>query len=146
MFVGFFVIIAFSILTTIIAGNSRDPDKWASVVYIGFGSGAITFLVGMVTLIFSMVAWTNAVGDWEKTAIAEVKETYGIELTASEFYDLGFPKQEPEDDFAAYGSIDRTERSGDTFEKHELTLIWSDGELFLAQSVDGEEFVPLEAR
>lgn len=145
MVIGFFIIIVFSVGSTFASGF-RNEEKAATALFIGGGVGGITFLVGMGVLIFSMVGMTNAVADWKKAAIAEVEETYGIELTASDFYDLGFPKHEPEDDFVAYGSINRTERAGDTFEKRELTLIWAVGELFLAESVDGEEFVPLETR
>lgn len=145
MVIGFIVLVVFSVTINFVA-NSAKAEKIGTALFIGLGMGGFAFLIGMGALIFSMTSTVSAVAEWKSNAIAEVEETYGFELTSGEFSALHFPKSEPEDDFVAYGSIARTEKSGDSFEKRELTLIWSDGELFLAESVDGEEFVPLGTR
>lgn len=145
--IGFVVLVAFLVTATCVSGSFRlNPERLIVPLVSGVVVGGVTFLIGLVSLVISSNSAISAVGDWKVRAIAEVEETYGIELSRSEFAALQFPMFEPEDDFVAFGSIDRTEKSGDVFEKRELTLIWSDGELFLAESVDGEEFVPLEAR
>lgn len=145
--IGFAVIVVFLVTATCVSGSFRvDTERLIIPLVSGVIVGGLAFLVGLVSLIVSSNSAISARADWKVRAIAEVEETYGIELSGSEFAALQFPMFEPEDEFVAFGSIDRTEKSGDAFEKRELTLIWSDGELFLAESVDGEEFVPLEAR
>lgn len=82
--------------------------------------------------------------EWSLQAQAEVEDAYSVELTEDEVYGLEFPAEEPTEDFVVYGTIQRDEESGSGFERQNITLIWSDGELRLAGSVDGEQFTELD--
>ena len=118
----------------------------AAVTGIAIGLGGTMFLFG----IFSALAVGNNIVqekmDWNAAVIEKVDDTYGIELSSKEFDGLQFPTEKPDEDFVAYGTISETARVGDAFERRDITLLWVDDELVLAGSVEGEKFVPLEAR
>lgn len=105
-------------------------------------------LVGSGVAFFSVSndirSYDEAVEERKAAIIDEAEDLYGVELSDEDFETLSFPTEEPKDDFVVYGTISETEKSGDGFERHDITLIWSDGELLLAGSVDGEEFTELD--
>ncbi len=76
----------------------------------------------------------------------EIKRSYGIELTSKEDSALRYPTTRPESDFQSYGSFERMLKVDGTLIKREIYLIWEDGKFYLAQSANGEEFTPLEAK
>lgn len=99
--------------------------------------------VGFIWFSNSLNAYNEAADDRKASIIDEAEDVYGVELSDEDFEALEFPTEKPKDDFVVYGTISETEKSGDGFERHDITLIWSDGELLLAGSVDGEEFTEL---
>ena len=111
--------------------------------------GLLGLLAVMVSLFAPAFGAAPAFGDgnrmaWQSEVIAEVEDSYGIKLTQEEFQELRFPAVEPDEDFVAYGSIPRTMKVGDTMAQETVTLIWSEGELFLG-TTDGSTVVPLES-
>lgn len=122
--------------------SSRDAIAGAGLasaiagVAVTFGTIVIaTFVTGGVTAKMS---------EWRAEVMAEVKDAYGIELTQEEFKELGFPRSEPEEDFVAYGTIPNTVKVGDAIERRDITLIWSEGELFLG-TTEGATVTPLDS-
>jgi len=76
---------------------------------------------------------------------AEIEKLYGLELTELELSKLNYPDEKPTVDFEAFGTFDRTELTDDdSILRQEITLVWKDGEMILAQSEDGENFTPIE--
>lgn len=100
--------------------------------------------VGFFSIANSLGSYNDAVDERKEAIVSEVDDLYGVELSDEDFEALGFPTEEPKDDFVVYGTISETEKSGSGYERHDITLIWDDGELLLASSVDGEQFTELE--
>jgi hypothetical protein len=91
----------------------------------------------------SIIAWDNQ----EKGIQNEIKSNYGITLSEEELEELEYPDSKLTSDFEAFGSFEETTRGEDgNFVKRELTLIWADDEMILAQSENGEDFKPLELK
>jgi len=87
--------------------------------------------------------------NWSKDARAEIKDHYGLTLSEKQFDRLKYPKQkeEPEGDFEQYGSVTVVKPDGDrSFEKTEVYLLWSDGEMVLAAPDEQRKLQPLKAR
>lgn len=100
----------------------------------------------MGTLLTVDIIDRNRAGDWKQSVIAEVEDTYGLKLTVEELAKLEWPSEKPKGDYQSYGTIERTLPEGDSFTRRELTLIWSEDELILAESVDSDEFTELKSR
>lgn len=117
---------------------------WSRVV------GVIICALALVGSLFGFISLTNALDDYNESVadrqaaiIAEAEEMYGVELSDEDFEALKFPATGPEEDFVVYGTISETAKSGEGYDRHDITLIWDDGELLLASSVDGEQFTEL---
>lgn len=122
-----------------------DYERWASTALVA----SILGILASVAAPIAVGAATNGpIAAWTQTVIEQVEDTYGLTLTEQDLYELEFPRtvSEPEGAYQSYGTIERTVPVGDGFERRELTLIWSDGELILAESVSGDEFTELTAR
>lgn len=130
-------------LTVVIIGLVV-ATAWSRVV------GVIICVLALAGSLFGFASLTNALDDYNEAVadrqaaiIAEADEMYGVELSDEDFEALEFPTEEPDEDFVVYGTISETEKSSDGYDRHDITLIWDDGELLLASSVDGEQFTEL---
>lgn len=122
-----------------------DYERWAPAALVAsilgiFASVAAPIAVGAAT--------NEPIAAWNQAVIEQVEGAYSLTLTSNDLYELGFPRtvSEPEGIYQSYGTIERTVPVGDGFERREITLIWSDGELILAESVSGDEFTELKSR
>lgn len=128
----------------ILSGALSDKKQQTS------GLQAVLGTVGILMVLFAFM--TGMVGSgghedtkkWVSDVQSAVEERYGIELTQSEVLELDFPTERPDDDFVEYGTISKTKKSGDGYDRHHTTLIWDGDRLLLAGSVDGEEFTELD--
>lgn len=101
---------------------------------VGF---VISLCVGLV------VAHENAM----ENAAAQIRATYGIELTTREVEELGYPLSEPKTEFKVLGDNGDYRLTADGIERAEtMILIWRSGELQLASSSDSETFEELERK
>lgn len=101
---------------------------------------AITMLViviGAPILNGSLQSAQN--GKLEDTQREWVQDAYGIELTDAQYLSLAFPKMEPSDGTATFGSM-MLERDG---EPVTVELAASDG-LFVLRTPDGVALVPVD--
>lgn len=132
-------------LLLFIAGLFFDYERWAPPAIIASILGILASLAAPTAV---GAATKEPIAAWKQTVIEQVEDTYGLTLTEQDVYELGFPRtvSEPKGDYQSYGTIERTVPVGDGFERREITLIWSDGELILAESVSGDEFTELTAR
>lgn len=119
-----------------------DYSRWGQSVIVLSILGMLTSAVVPI-VVDAATAEDRAV--WRHAVVAEAAEVYGVALTESDVFNLGFPHTEPTADYQAFGTIEHTGPVGDSFESRDITLIWSDGRLLLAESVSGEQFTPLEA-
>jgi len=109
-------------------------------------------LVGVLLIVASFVVGLispSGVENWSKDARAEIKDHYGMTLSEKQFEKLKYPKQkdEPEESFEQYGSVTVVKPDGDrSFEKTEVYLLWSDGEMILASPDEQKKLQPLKAR
>lgn len=134
----------FLILASMLMMKAPSDAVAATGLAVGF-AGIVGIAVGLTVMFFSNGAAQASSSQWQSDVKDEVKDVYGIELTAEEFKALDFPTQKPDEDFVAYGTISETTQVGDNFERYDITLIWANDELLLASSVDGEQFTPLDA-
>lgn len=109
-------------------------------------------LVGM-SLIFASIMGGIFIPDgtqnWSKDARAEIKDHYGVTLSEKQFAKLKYPKQkeEPEENFEQYSSVTVVKPDGDnSFEKVDVYLLWSDGEMVLASPDEQKKLQPLKAQ
>ncbi len=94
------------------------------------------------------VSTTIATDSFHSAVRAEVKDTYGLELSDEEIAALEYPGAKPREDFAVFGSFaqnQRGEAGSGSLSQREIYLTWDDGEMHLAESTDGENFTPLAA-
>ena len=134
----------FLLLASVLMLKAPSDPVAATGLALGF-AGILGMAVGLTVMVFSTGAAQANRSQWQSDVKDEVKDVYGIELTTKEFKALDFPMQKPDEKFVAYGTISETTQAGDNFERHDITLIWANGELLLASSVDGEQFTPLDA-
>ena len=122
-----------------------DYERWAPAAMV---ASILGILASMAAPIAVGVATKEPIAAWRQAVIEQVEDTYGLTLTADDLYELDFPRtvSEPEGACQSYGTIERTVPVGDGFERREITLIWTAGELILAESVSGDEFTELKSR
>lgn len=138
----------------------------SAIGYIALGGIILGFVICMVgiflespvSLLGILLIIASAIGgmmlpdgteNWSKDARAEIKDHYGVTLSEKQFEKLKYPKQkeEPEGNFEQYGSVTVVKPDGDKgFEKTEVYLLWSDGEMVLASPDEQKKLQPLKAR
>jgi len=114
-------------------------------------AGPVTVL-GFVLIIISVIGGIflpDGTQGWSKDARAEIKDHYRVTLSERQFDKLKYPKQreEPEGNFEQYGSVTVVKPDGEKgFEKTEVYLLWSDGEMVLASPDEQKKLQPLKSR
>lgn len=105
---------------------------------VGFAGGLLSALIG------NLVSAENR----EERFEAELRETYGIELSDDQLAELQYPKVRPTVDFKPFGSVELVEQAGNSNEYTgtKVYLIWEDGKMILAETTDGESFEAIEPR
>jgi len=91
----------------------------------------------------------NPYGEWRKEIKAEIKDTYGLKITDEQLKELKYPytDSKPEESFKQYGSITTVKpESADGFEKTEVYLLWSKGEMVLAAPDEQKNLQPLKTQ
>lgn len=138
-----YLTIVLGTLTVVVLGMAV-ATAWSRVVGVIICVLALVgSVVGFISFQNSLDAYKEAVADRKAAIIDEADEMYGVELSDEDFEALEFPAEKPKDDFVVYGTFSETEKSGDGYDRHDITLIWDGGELLLASSVDGEQFTEL---
>lgn len=94
----------------------------------------------------SMPSGLEARKDQLKEVKGQIEDRYDIRLSKDEVRELDYPREEPEKDFEVFGTVTRNVELKEGFERQELSLLWRDGRLELAQSNDGKGFTALKPR
>ena len=140
----------------------------SAISYLFLGGVALGFLLiigalfsegsGLMACLGFLIFFASVMGgiflsdstqSWSKDARAEIKDHYGLTLSEKQFTKLKYPqqKEEPEGDFEQYGSVTVVKPDGDnSFEKVDVYLLWSDGEMVLASPDEQKKLQLLKAR
>ena len=145
-----------------IAPVAADPLIWVLFGIVSFAAlvGGFVFVVGRapwdwIALCSSVLAIIGAIFlgshafdgprvEQARLAQLQLEDTYGIELTKSEFKYLNYPVDRPEQNFQVFGSYSRDTPTEDGFARSDVYLIWKNGSLSLAGSTDGKTFTELK--
>jgi len=123
------------------ANGRADSRRLTNLFFSLLFGGAVLALVGFFLLFGGQSAKLSA---QKVEAQAEIKATYGLELSEYEVRALRYPTEAPEESFKVLGSIEQREQvEGVQFVERTVYLVWADEELGLAVSEDGESFEPL---
>jgi hypothetical protein len=118
----------------------------AAIVDWLFSSKLTGFFRGLAAIVGVGLIFASAIAPlalWDKQILAEVKETYGVELTKEQLDELDYPVGELEDGFERYGSTVLTEPEGKGYSEETITLIRDDGKILLVSAGD-RELLPLD--
>lgn len=128
-----FVVVAIALVAVSKRAYSanRELSAWVFV-------GASLLCMALPTV--SIVQTISAYCEHEAAVGAEIKDSYGLELTKYEVRALNHPNEQPEEDFRVYGSFERNEPTPEGFKSIMTHLIWKDGKLMLAESSNGETY------
>lgn len=83
---------------------------------------------------------------WEAALRSQISESYKLEISEFELYELLYPATRPEEDFKVYGSFERSVPLDKGFELVETFLVWQNGEMMLAESKDSKTFTEIGAK
>lgn len=147
-FFGLAAVALIALVVFILVETRRTKGDWS-------GRGYAVFFILLFILAGSAVTGTAltspaayAAHDNQEAAVKEqVKETYGVTLRDDQLAKLKYPEDRPEGGTQSFGSFEQTSMVGDgKFLKREVTLVWVDGKMVLAESTNGEDFTPLKAK
>jgi len=148
---GFFGLAAVALIALVVVflvENRRTKGDWSGKSFAVFcvllGVTACSVVTGSILT----ASTTNIARDSQKEALKEqVKETYGLTLRDDQLAKLKYPGDRPQGGTQSFGAFEQTSMVGDgKFLKREITLVWVDGKMVLAESTNGEDFTPLESR
>jgi len=147
-FFGLAAIALVALVVFILVENRRTKGDWSGRSFVVFCALAIAFVGSVGTSLCLITPTTYAARDKQEAAIREqVKDTYGVTLRDDQFEKLKYPEDRPKGGTQSFGSFEQTSMVGDgKFLKREISLVWVDGKLVLAESADGENFAPLKVK
>lgn len=132
------------ILCLVAMANSKSSKALGLVATVTF---CVAFLLGCVGTVLVSPSTTLAKPVRADNIRSEIDESYGIGVSDEELASLAYPESKPTTKFQSFGSFEQTTKESDgNFVKRELTLLWDDGRMILAQSKNGENFEPLELK
>lgn len=148
IFFGLAVFALVAMVVFILVENRRTKGEWPGKSFIVFLALLVTLAGGVTTWIALAASTTSmAYGNQQRAFQEQAEQTYGITLRDEQFENLKYPVDRPKGGTQSFGSFDQTSVVGDgKFLKRELTLVWTNGKMVLAESTNGEDFTPLKAK
>jgi hypothetical protein len=133
------------VISFMLFGTKHDTHSYM------FPIALVSVIVGGAGLIFGSANAADTTYAAEeaqlKSVQSEIEGSYNFALSDEELAELNYPEDKPTAKFQSFGSFEQTAKDDDgSFVKRELTLIWDDGDMILAQSENGEDFEPLELK
>ena len=144
IFFGLTAIALVALVVFLLVENKRSKGDWSGWIFLLFcclliGTATSFILTGSTTLM--------AYGNQQKAFHEQAEKTYGITIRDEQVEALNYPKDRPQGGTQSYGSFKQTSVGSDgKFVRRELTLVWTNGKMVLAESTNGEDFTPLKTR
>jgi len=120
-----------------------EPSAKRNYLFLGM---SLSFAMGVISFVSAINFWfVEPIHNRIVAAQTAIEESYDLKLSTDEVEALEYPSERPTSDFESFGSIDKTTLADDdSILKREISLVWKDGKMILAQSKNGEDFEPLE--
>jgi len=136
------------IFITLLVRRTKEDASGSAGPFAGVFFSFAALLAGLLVSISaagpeSMEARGEQLHHFQK----EAEKTYGITIRESQVHQLKYPRDKPRAGTQSFGSFKQTAVVGDgKFLRRELTLVWVDGKMVLAESTNGEDFTPLKTK
>lgn len=137
-----------AVFITLLVRRTKENASDASGPFIGVFFSIIALISGLtVSFLAAGPDSMEARGEQLHSFQKEAEKTYGITIRESQVQQLKYPRDKPRGGTQSFGSFKQTAAVGDgKFLRRELTLVWVDGKMVLAESTNGEDFTPLKTR